>query len=95
MLVYSVTNIDRCIQGYDTIPVQAKVGKDILGVTQIKQDFALCEAKFPNFICKPISAQFMPDESIAIFEFENTSNGMKISAEKYNMLVQPKERAIE
>ncbi|WP_026632772.1 hypothetical protein [Dyadobacter alkalitolerans] len=70
------------------IPVQAKGGRDILGVIQIEQDFALCEAKFPSLICKPIAAQFMPDGSIAIFEFENTSDGIKISTEKHYRLVQ-------
>jgi len=77
------------------IPVQAKGGKDILGVVQIEQDFALCEAKFPDLICKPIAAQFMQDGSIAIFEFENTPEGVRISTEKHYRLVQPKELTAE
>ncbi|WP_460972840.1 hypothetical protein [Spirosoma migulaei] len=77
------------------LPVQAKGGKDILGVIQIEQDFALCEAKFPNLICKPIAAQFMSDGGIAVFEFENTSDGVKISTEKHYRLVQPHELTTE
>lgn len=72
------------------IPVQAKGGKDLLGVVQIEQDFALCEDKFPSLICKPIAAQFMPGGSIAIFEFEKIPEGVKISAEKHYRLVEPR-----
>jgi hypothetical protein len=43
-------------------PIQAKVGNDRLSVVQIEQDFALCEAKFPSLVCRPIGAQFMRDD---------------------------------
>ncbi len=73
------------------IPVQAKGGKDLLGVVQVEQDFALCESKFPNLVCKPIAAQFMQGGSIAIFEFEQTIEGVKIVSEKHYRLVEPQE----
>ncbi len=41
------------------IPIQAKGGNDKLGIVQIEQDFAVCQAKFSTLICKPIAAQFM------------------------------------
>lgn len=71
------------------VPVQAKGGKDMLGIIQIEQDFALCAEKFPNLICKPIAAQFMSGGGIAIFEFEETPEGVKITAEKHYRLVEP------
>lgn len=73
------------------LPVQAKGGKDILGIVQIEQDFALCAAKFPQMICKPIAAQFMSNDVIAIFQFENTADGIRIADEKHYRLVKPSE----
>lgn len=52
-------------------PVQAKGGNDSLNVVQIEQDIAVCAAKFPSVICRPIAAQFMQDDLIALFELED------------------------
>jgi hypothetical protein len=52
------------------IPVQAKGGSDKLSTVQIAQDFRLCEHKFPQAICLPIAAQFMDENLIALFSFE-------------------------
>jgi hypothetical protein len=56
-------------------PVQAKGGQDRLNVVQIEQDLAMCAAKFPRLICRPIGAQFMAKDLIALFEFEKTDTG--------------------
>jgi hypothetical protein len=70
-------------------PIQAKGGKDKVGLVQIEQDFAICAEKFPLFICRPIAAQFMTDEVIALFEFEQTEKGIAIPSEKHYRLVPP------
>jgi len=72
-------------------PIQAKGGKDKLGIVQIEQDFAICAEKFPLLICRPIAAQFMDDDVIALFEFEQTENEIAISSEKHYRLVAPDE----
>ena len=72
-------------------PVQAKGGKDKLNIVQIEQDFALCESRFQNLICRPIGAQFMADGSIALFEFKMTDEGVKVASEKHYKLVAPDE----
>jgi hypothetical protein len=41
-------------------PVQAKGGRDELSVVQIEQDAAMCAARLPELICRPLGAQFMP-----------------------------------
>jgi len=69
------------------LPVQAKGGRDKLGVVQIEQDIAMCETKFPHLICRPIAAQFMEDDVIALFEFEQTAEGIAIASEKHYKLV--------
>lgn len=69
------------------LPVQAKGGRDKLGVVQIEQDIAMCESKFPTLICKPIAAQFMADHVIALFQFEQTEEGVGIAVEKHYKLV--------
>ena len=68
-------------------PVQAKGGTDQLGIVQIEQDFAICAVKFPMLICCPVAAQFVEDNLIALFAFEETENGVAISAEKHYRLV--------
>ena len=72
-------------------PVQTKGGKDKLGIVQIEQDFALCAAKFPLLVCRPIAAQFMSGEIIALFEFERNENRLAIVSEKHYRLVPPEE----
>ena len=72
-------------------PIQAKGGKDKLSLVQIEQDFAICATKFPLLVCRPIAAQFMEEEVIALFEFESGENGITISSEKHYKLVAPKD----
>lgn len=66
--------IDELYFGMDSfgchyaIPVQAKGGTDQISVVQTKQDLAWCAQKFPGVRARAISAQFMDDERVAIFE---------------------------
>ena len=69
------------------VPVQAKGGKDQLGVTQTCQDIACCRQKFPRLTCRPISAQFMSDDTIALFELALQGDDVKIVEEKHYKLV--------
>lgn len=69
--------------------VQAKGGKDKMSIVQIEQDFAMCAAKFPLLICRPIAAQFMEDDLIALFDFEDTEEGLAVSSERHYRLVPP------
>ena len=73
------------------IPVQAKGGRDELNIVQIEQDIALCESKFPDLICRPVAAQFMQDDVIALFAFERTEDGARILMEHHYKLVDPSE----
>jgi hypothetical protein len=68
-------------------PVQAKGGMDKLNIVQIEQDFALCASKFPSLICRPLGAQFMEGNLIALFEFESTPEGVKLAQEEHYRLV--------
>jgi hypothetical protein len=72
-------------------PVQAKGGKDKQSIVQIEQDFALCEAKFPLLICRPIAAQFMEGSIIALFSFEKTNDRISIFSEKHYRLISSEE----
>ena len=68
-------------------PVQAKGGSDTLNIVQIEQDFALCAAKFPRLICRPVGAQFISADLIALFLFEQSSIGVTLSSERHYRLV--------
>jgi hypothetical protein len=72
-------------------PIQAKGGKDKLGIVQIEQDFAICAQKFPVLICRPIAAQFMSDNVIAMFEFAKDETGIRLATEKHYRLVPTEE----
>jgi hypothetical protein len=68
-------------------PVQAKGGRDILNIVQIEQDLAMCGARFPTLICRPIGAQFMGPDLICLFAFDPNENGVAILQEKHYRLV--------
>lgn len=72
-------------------PVQAKGGRDQQSVVQIEQDFALCAHKFPSLVCRPIGAQFMEDDLISLFEFEEGEKGVALSSERHYRLVPPED----
>lgn len=72
-------------------PIQAKGGTDKLSIIQIEQDFVVCAHKLPLLICRPVAAQFMSDCTIALFEFEQSENGIGVTSEKHYKLVPPEE----
>ena len=78
--------IDRQGRQY-ILPMQAKGGADQLSVVQTKQDMRCCEEKFPNLICRSISAQFMADDSIAMFELAIEDDQVKVVEERHYKLV--------
>ena len=71
------------------IPVQAKGGSDKLSRVQIEQDIALCTDKLSDLICRPIGAQIMREDVIALLEFEEDGNDIRIVSEKQYKLVPP------
>lgn len=77
------------------LPVQAKGGKDRIGIVQIEQDFELCARKFPGLMCRSIAAQFMQDNLMALFEFELSQDGIRVSSEKHYRLVDVSELSQE
>lgn len=92
----SQVETDEVYVGFDrdgthhVFPVQAKGGKDFLSVVQIWQDFKMCAKKFPTLVARPIAAQFMSDEVIALFSFEwDGADGIEIApkSERHYKLV--------
>jgi len=73
------------------IPVQAKGSGERIGVVQIEQDFAVCKSKFPSLVPLPLAAQFLEDDVIALFSFEQTDEGVFVTLEKHYALVAPDE----
>ena len=69
------------------VPVQAKGGSDKLSSVQTKQDIACCAQKFPELICRSVSAQFMASDLIALFELEIAGDGVQITEERHYKLV--------
>lgn len=69
------------------IPVQAKGGKDQIGVVQTTQDVRFVEQKFPGMRCRAISAQFMSDGSVALFELTIQDGQVKVVQERHYRLL--------
>ncbi len=76
-------------------PVQAKGGKDKISIVQIEQDYAMCKQKFSSLICRPIAAQFIDENLIALFELEQGDRGLCIYSEKHYLLVAPSDLSSE
>ena len=85
--------IDEVYVGIDrhgvqfVIPVQAKGGRDQLSVVQTKQDIGCCAEKFPNLVCRTVSAQFMDDKRMAMFELSLQDDRVYVVDEKHYLLV--------
>lgn len=69
------------------IPVQAKGGHDQLSTIQTKQDCACCANKYKDLTCRPVSAQFLDDNTIAMFELIVERDEVRIKEEKHYRLV--------
>lgn len=86
--------IDEIYVGVDShgrqfiIPVQAKGGSDQLSVIQTEQDIQCCAEKYPSLLSRAISAQFIEDDLIALFELAFDSDEIKVVQERHYRLVQ-------
>ena len=69
------------------VPVQVKGKADDIGIVQIEQDLAVCDAKFEDLQCRPIAAKLMDDDLIALFEFVRSEGEIAIKEEKHYHLV--------
>lgn len=69
------------------IPVQAKGGTDQISTVQTIQDTKWCEEKFPSLRCRAISAQFVANDQIALFELKIEDDILKVAEERHYKLV--------
>lgn len=86
--------IDELYVGVDrhgaqfVLPVQAKGGRDQIGVVQIEQDVTLCRQRFPDLVCRPIAAQFLSHSVIAMMELTQQEGRTVVFDEKHYELVE-------
>ncbi len=67
-------------------PVQARGHKEALSVVQIEQDMKMCADRFPNTTCRPIGAQWLNQDTVALLEFTVQENGIRLKNEKHYRL---------
>ncbi len=85
--------IDEVYVGIDkhgahfVFPVQAKGGRDQIGVVQVEQDIAVCCEKFAALICRPIAVQFVSPSEIALFELGLQKDQVVVHNERHYRLV--------
>lgn len=93
---YGQIEIDELYVGVDArgaqyiIPVQAKGGNDVLGVIQTIQDTVFCKSqdKYAHCIPRPVSAQFMADNVIGMFELNFDGDEVSIVRERHYRLTE-------
>ena len=98
---YGQIEIDELYVGVDAkgeqyiVPVQAKGGSDRLGVIQTIQDTTYCrkEERYRHATARPVSAQFMSNDVIALFElhFDEKEEVVTIVQERHYRLTEGKE----
>ena len=86
--------IDRRGSQY-VVPVQAKSENDQIGRVQIEQDISLCEERWNALTCRPVAAQMIGSDTIALFEFELQDDDVKIVSERHYQLVEPEQMTTE
>ncbi|WP_374391314.1 endonuclease [Tabrizicola sp.] len=69
------------------IPVQAKGGKDQIGIVQTTQDIRFVEQKFPGLRARAVAAQFMDGSVIALFELALVDDEIRVVEERHYRLV--------
>lgn len=87
--------IDELYVGHDgegnryVVPVQAKGKKDRLSIVQTEQDYAFCVAnqKFAKSRIRCVSAQFLDDGRIHLFELQVANDEARIKKEKRYRLI--------
>ena len=74
------------------IPVEAKVGNDMVGVVQLNQDIAYCKQAFPDLICVPVAVHKMENpNTLCLFHLKMQDEDVKVVDEKHYRLVYSQE----
>lgn len=100
---YGQIEIDELYVGIDSrgaqyiVPVQAKGGTDILGAIQTIQDLTFCktERRYAHCSSRAVSAQFMDQNVIALFETAFDGDEVSIVQERHYKLVEARNIAPE
>lgn len=100
---YGQIEIDELYVGIDAaarqyvIPVQAKRANDSLGEIQTIQDARFCREheKYKRCLVRQVSAQFLPDGTIALFELKCDGQDVSLVQERHYRLVMASEISAE
>ena len=92
---YGQIEIDEQYVGVDAaarqyvIPVQAKRARDFLGDIQTIQDAEFCRTheKYKRCLVRQVSAQFLSDGTIAVFELQWNGQDVSVVQEQHYKLV--------
>ena len=69
------------------VPVQAKVGSDQIGIVQTQQDLRFCAERYPDLRCRPVAAQYLSNDLIALFELVLKDGELRVKQERHYRLV--------
>jgi hypothetical protein len=89
----SQIEIDELYVGVDkigchyVIPIQAKGSTDKSHVVQTKQDIVWCQENFPGIRCRAVTAQFLGDSEVALFDLVLKDGEVRLSEERHYKMV--------
>ena len=81
-----VGNLDKNGDHF-VILVQAKGGKDHIGIVQTTQDIRFSEQRFSDLVCRTIAVQFMGVQVVALFELTLQDEDIRVVEERHYRLV--------
>lgn len=68
------------------LPIQAQGKNDRLSTVQTRQDIGCCSEKLPQLLYRPISAQFVDADLIALFELYKDGDDIGSVEERHDRL---------
>ena len=69
------------------IPVQAKGEADRVGAVQARQDVLFCQERYPLLVCRPLAAQTIRGNRVALFELALANDEVMVVEERHYQLV--------
>jgi hypothetical protein len=79
----------------EVLAVQATAQGEPFSLVRVGQDLAMCRAKFPDLLARPIGVQFVEPDRIALLAFEVTRQAVGVYTERHYRLVPPEQLTAE
>ena len=70
-------------------PLRVKVYPNLPDLSEAEHDMKFCENRFGSLICRPLGSHLCDLDTIVLFEFLMTADGMRVVEERHYGMVEP------